>query len=871
MHLTARLSQKFSFGKSFHTGYVKRLITHLVLLSFIYQNLAFATQSIIELDFKDSETPQRLHVIPRLSNVGDVSHLEIDTEHKQAAVYLKEKQEEALDELQKHLSQGGDVPVTPKPVILKKHDIVNLPWDLEPEKLTLFILNHTAWLTSLDEGGYKLEFKGGLLGGMMKSGGGKKELVVEVTQFNVDCKGRNDYPSGTIGERFCNKNGNGSGNFGVNVFNKPYVPPVDKAWQNHCEKISNNPFGKQKIAYRPSVKDDKSDLEPINVNPKIRQVLGKEVYEAIRPLIDDFHKGEVQNIVRNIPDLAMEALSNYRGGDLSQKTIDEIVRNIGLYIDPRIKQTGSFRILNPVEYYRILDQDRRWMGKAVDAVSRKAVSCAYEGLKKQYADELEKQKKKQKIAEEEREKYEQTSSHEGSSLFKGVPSQYQVTPEYFARSAADAKLLPSQALNMILNPDPDNFYDRIILASRQNWLGGAKNTTTFGLEGLNNEQAYQYITQGYHKGDMPTLFNKIISQRGSALFKGVTADYFVAQAKEAGMMPFQALRMIFNPRPENFYDRVILASRQNWLGGKKNTTVFDLEDLTNLQAYQYIVDGYKPHDFPTLSHRLISQRGSALFEGIDHKYFSKQAEKAGMTPMEALNILMNPTLENFYDRVMLTSRDNWLGGAQDGTAFELEELTNEQAYQYMVDGYKPHDFPTLSHKLISQRLCIDADEPFDDQVLEDWGVKDWREAPLNDLEVPQFMRVSWPSFLAKKAFEKLVRTFTPQTQELLKGLDRYKAQLFARKGVDKSKTTLKAAEQERKGKQIPLAIERGRTYNHIEKVENAQEGLLKIIKDIKNRLGYPELSKIERQALEEQLSKTSKLLDHTEKFVPRGK
>jgi hypothetical protein len=154
----------------------KRLVTRLVLLAFLNQNLAFATQSIIELDFKNSQTPQRLHVIPRLSNVGDVSHLEIDTEQKQAVVYLKEKQEETLDDLQQDLSQSHEVSVTTKPVILQKHNIINLPWELEPEKLTLFILNHTAWLSPLSEDGYKLEFKGGLLGGMKQSGGNQKNI-----------------------------------------------------------------------------------------------------------------------------------------------------------------------------------------------------------------------------------------------------------------------------------------------------------------------------------------------------------------------------------------------------------------------------------------------------------------------------------------------------------------------------------------------------------------------------------------------------------------------------------------------------------------------------------------------------------------------
>ena len=137
----------------------KRIVTRLVLLAFLNQNLAFATN--IELDFKDSQTPQRLHVIPRLSNVGDVNHLEIDTEQKQVAVYLKEKQEETSDDL----PQSHEDPVITRPVILQKHNIINLPWDLEPEQLTLFILNHTAWLNPLGEDDYKLEFRGSLLGG----------------------------------------------------------------------------------------------------------------------------------------------------------------------------------------------------------------------------------------------------------------------------------------------------------------------------------------------------------------------------------------------------------------------------------------------------------------------------------------------------------------------------------------------------------------------------------------------------------------------------------------------------------------------------------------------------------------------------------
>jgi hypothetical protein len=75
---------------------LKKFIAHSLVFSLVFNNLAFATQSIIELDFKDSETPQRLHVIPRLSNVGDVSHLEIDTERKQVVVHKLNKANEGL-------------------------------------------------------------------------------------------------------------------------------------------------------------------------------------------------------------------------------------------------------------------------------------------------------------------------------------------------------------------------------------------------------------------------------------------------------------------------------------------------------------------------------------------------------------------------------------------------------------------------------------------------------------------------------------------------------------------------------------------------------------------------------------------------------
>ena len=109
-----------------------------------------------------------------------------------------------------------------------------------------------------------------------------------------------------------------------------------------------------------------------------------------------------------------------------------------------------------------------------------------------------------------------------------------------------------------------------------------------------------------------------------------------------------------------------------------------------------------------------------------------------------------------------------------------------------------------------------------------------------------------------------------KTQKLLGQSDkRYKPQLFERAGKTKDQTTLNAAKIELQGKQIDLAIEKGVSFDHIEKVKKAQNGLLKHLKNINGRLSHPELPIIESKLLEVELSKASKLLDHTEQFVPR--
>jgi len=89
-----------------------------------------------------------------------------------------------------------------------------------------------------------------------------------------------------------------------------------------------------------------------------------------------------------------------------------------------------------------------------------------------------------------------------------------------------------------------------------------------------------------------------------------------------------------------------------------------------------------------------------------------------------------------------------------------------------------------------------------------------------------------------------------------------------RENLDKD--TLEAARRELKG-EVVVRKTRGQPFDHVMKVRNAQRGLLNRIEKIKSKLEDPNLLDNERQALEDELSDASKLLDYTEKFVPRGK
>ncbi len=110
-------------------------------------------------------------------------------------------------------------------------------------------------------------------------------------------------------------------------------------------------------------------------------------------------------------------------------------------------------------------------------------------------------------------------------------------------------------------------------------------------------------------------------------------------------------------------------------------------------------------------------------------------------------------------------------------------------------------------------------------------------------------------------------SFTKETKELVGKNHKFKEQLLARKGESKADTTLRAAQKEMKGQQIEKAIERGVQYNHVKKAQNAKDGLTKHIQRINNRLSYTELPQIERQALQKELSQSSRLLDYAKQFL----
>ncbi len=104
---------------------------------------------------------------------------------------------------------------------------------------------------------------------------------------------------------------------------------------------------------------------------------------------------------------------------------------------------------------------------------------------------------------------------------------------------------------------------------------------------------------------------------------------------------------------------------------------------------------------------------------------------------------------------------------------------------------------------------------------------------------------------------------------MLDQVNKYKNQLLERAGAAKDATSLRAALRELKGEQIEKAIERGVKYDHIQKVQKAQEGLEGLIESIKNRMSYPKTPQNEFELLKKELSDATKLLNRSREFVPK--
>lgn len=61
----------------------------------------------------------------------------------------------------------------------------------------------------------------------------------------------------------------------------------------------------------------------------------------------------------------------------------------------------------------------------------------------------------------------------------------------------------------------------------------------------------------------------------------------------------------------------------------------------------------------------------------------------------------------------------------------------------------------------------------------------------------------------------------------------------------------------------------GTPWNHVQEVQDAQRGLVVVIERIRRRLGHVGLSAADRAVLLDDLARASRLLDHSENFVPR--
>ncbi|GAA2647438.1 polymorphic toxin type 28 domain-containing protein [Paractinoplanes durhamensis] len=80
---------------------------------------------------------------------------------------------------------------------------------------------------------------------------------------------------------------------------------------------------------------------------------------------------------------------------------------------------------------------------------------------------------------------------------------------------------------------------------------------------------------------------------------------------------------------------------------------------------------------------------------------------------------------------------------------------------------------------------------------------------------------------------------------------------------------LDAARRELNG-EVVATKRSGQPWDHVDEVRNAQRGLVRRIDQLKRLLGDSRTAAGDRAAYESELSEASRLLDHSEQFVPRG-
>ncbi|TCO62994.1 polymorphic toxin type 28 domain-containing protein [Actinocrispum wychmicini] len=80
---------------------------------------------------------------------------------------------------------------------------------------------------------------------------------------------------------------------------------------------------------------------------------------------------------------------------------------------------------------------------------------------------------------------------------------------------------------------------------------------------------------------------------------------------------------------------------------------------------------------------------------------------------------------------------------------------------------------------------------------------------------------------------------------------------------------LDAAKRELNGEVVARKPD-GTPWDHVDEVRNAQRGLVNRINQLKRQLGDSRLSDADRATAQEELSEASRLLDHSEQYVPRN-